>query len=116
LCRSDKNRGSLYFSYKEFYSIAVLAIVDADLKFAANDIGSYGREGDAKTILEQKLKTTNLTSLLHKHFRKQIPTVLPHIIFVILGDEAFALHENLMKPCPVYSCIQLPSISCKAYN
>jgi hypothetical protein len=33
----------------------VLAIVDADLKFAANDIGSYGREGDTKTILEQKL-------------------------------------------------------------
>jgi hypothetical protein len=53
--KSPKNRGSLYFSYKEFYSIAVLAIVDADLKFAANDIGSYGREGDAKTILEQKL-------------------------------------------------------------
>jgi hypothetical protein len=27
--------------------ILLLAIVDADLKFAAIDVGSYGREGDA---------------------------------------------------------------------
>lgn len=41
------NTGSLFFNYKEFYSMVLLAIVDADCKFIAVDIGSYGREGDA---------------------------------------------------------------------
>jgi hypothetical protein len=30
----------------------MLAIVDADLKFAATDVGSYGREGDAGIYLK----------------------------------------------------------------
>ena len=45
--KAPKNSGSSYFNYKEFYSLVMLAIVDAENKFIAVDIGSYGREGDA---------------------------------------------------------------------
>ncbi|KAJ8977207.1 hypothetical protein NQ317_011218 [Molorchus minor] len=38
----------------EFYSVVMLAIVDADNKFVAVDIGSYGREGDAGIYLKSK--------------------------------------------------------------
>nr|CAI5846831.1 unnamed protein product [Callosobruchus analis] len=41
--KAPKNSGSTFFNYKEFYSV-VLALVDADNKFVAVDIGSYGRE------------------------------------------------------------------------
>lgn len=39
--------GSQYYNYKEYFSMVLLAIVDADCKFIAVDVGSYGREGDA---------------------------------------------------------------------
>jgi len=45
----------LYFNYKEYYSIILLAVVDADCKFTAVNIVSYGREGDAGIYLKSKI-------------------------------------------------------------
>ncbi|XP_021965672.1 uncharacterized protein LOC110860866 [Folsomia candida] len=38
--------GSLYYNYKGFYSIALLAIANADFQFQAVDIGAFGSESD----------------------------------------------------------------------
>lgn len=51
---TDADR-SLYFNYKEYYSIVLLAVVDADCKFTAVDIGSYGRLGDAGIYLKSQI-------------------------------------------------------------
>lgn len=98
--KSPKNSGSLYFNYKEFYSIVMLAIVNADLKFVAIDVGSYGREGDAGIYL----KSSFGRKIINNEFNIPSPQALPQtntaLPQVLLGDEAFALHENLMKPFP----------------
>lgn len=92
--------GSSYFNYKDYYSMVLLAIVDADCKYLAIDVGSYGREGDAGIYLKSNFGK----QIRSNQFNIPPPTALPstNIILphVILGDEAFALHENLMKSYP----------------
>lgn len=96
--KAPKNSGSAFYNYKEFYSVVMLAIVDAEYRFIAVDIGSYGREGDAGIYLKSKFGQ----KIINNSFNIPPPQALPgnnHILpHVFVGDEAFALHENLMKP------------------
>ncbi|KAJ8939899.1 hypothetical protein NQ318_023239 [Aromia moschata] len=44
---APNNTGSLFYNYKNYFSIFLLAMVDANCKFVGIDVGSYGKEGDA---------------------------------------------------------------------
>ncbi|KAL4143983.1 hypothetical protein QTP88_006228 [Uroleucon formosanum] len=107
--KAPKRSGSLYFNYKEYYSIVLIAVVDADCKFTAVDIGSYGREGDAGIHLKSQIGKIIKNNTFNIPAPKEIPgtnTVVPH---VIVGDEAFALHENFIKPYPRQQSVHDPS-------
>ena len=39
--------GSEFFNYKHFFSVLLLAVVDANYKFVFIDVGAPGRAGDA---------------------------------------------------------------------
>lgn len=90
--------GSLYFNYKEYFSIVLLAIVDANYKFLAVDIGSYGKEGDSgifsKSIMGQKVYQGTFCFPPDN----ELPKSKRKLPYVIVGDEAFRLHKNIMKP------------------
>lgn len=90
--------GSLYYNYKGFYSIVLLAISNADFQFQAVDIGAFGSESDAgilgKSTMGQLLETGQFGIPRPKPVSAMGPT-LPH---VILGDDAFPLRNHLMKP------------------
>lgn len=92
--------GSLHYNYKDFFSIVLLAIVDANYKFVTIDVGAYGREGDSGIFNRSSFgKQIN-----DKQFDFPPPTVLPGtnitVPHVIVGDEAFTLQENLMRSYP----------------
>lgn len=44
------NSTSVFFNYKDFFSVVLLAIVGASYRFIGVDIGSFGREGDAGVV------------------------------------------------------------------
>lgn len=92
------NSGSLYYNYKDFFSMVLFALVDSIYKFIAIDVGSFGREGDAGIFLKTKLGNDIRNQLFDTPTSKVLPgtdSIAPH---VFLGDEAFPLLNNLLKP------------------
>jgi len=89
--------GSLYYNYKRFHSIVLMALVDANYRFLFVDVGSYGRVADGGVFnnctLAKRLENNSLG----------IPpsTKLPgvgSVPFVIVADDAFAMKNYLLKP------------------
>lgn len=89
---------SIYYNYKGSNSIVLLALVDADYKFIAIDIGSYGRNSDggifSKSAIGKKLHS--------KTFNVPEPTPIVENgnpePYVVVGDEAFSLKTYLLRP------------------
>ncbi|KAJ8982001.1 hypothetical protein NQ317_004088 [Molorchus minor] len=91
------NSGSTFYNYKGSHSIVLLALVDADYKFIAIDVGAYGRNSDdgifSNSAIGQKLngKTFN------------VPESAPLIDneepqpYVIVGEEAFLPKPYLLR-------------------
>ena len=51
-----KNSGSEYFNYKGYFSVVLLALVDADYKFLWVNVGASGSSSDAQIFNRSKLK------------------------------------------------------------
>lgn len=94
---SPKNSGTLFFNYKDFFSIVLLAIVDANCKFVFVDIGSYGKEGDSgiftKSKISEKIKNGDFFPPNAK-----IPNSDKILPYIIVGDGAFRLDPHMIRP------------------
>lgn len=94
---APRKRGSLFYNYKNYFSIILLAIVDANCKFICVDIGSYGEEGDSgifnKSIIAESIRTG-------EHFPSpgKLPNSNETLPYVHIGDEAFRLDRHMMRP------------------
>lgn len=96
--KAPNNSGSLYFNYKEYYSVVLLAIVDANYKFVAVDVGSYGKEGDSGIFKKSAMGKKIVRDQFNTPQPTQLPgtdIILPHFL---VGDDAFALDVYMMKP------------------
>lgn len=45
--KCPSNSTSVFYNYKDFFSVVLMAIVDSSYKFIGIDIGNFGRESDA---------------------------------------------------------------------
>ncbi|XP_041347115.1 protein ALP1-like, partial [Gigantopelta aegis] len=102
LIKSPNKTGSLHFNYKGTFSVVLTALVDAQYKFIYIDVGSYGRNSDggifAHSSLGRALRANDLHFPPDEHLA-DAPNLGP-MPFVIVGDEAFPLMRNLMRPYP----------------
>ncbi|KAG8225337.1 hypothetical protein J437_LFUL005351 [Ladona fulva] len=80
---------TVYYNYKQSFSIVLLGLIDANYKFIYADIGCNGRVSDA-------LETRALDVPKYKPLPgRQMP-----VPFVITADDAFPLKQYIMKPFP----------------
>lgn len=97
---SPAKSGSLYFNYKKTFSIVLLALVDANYRFISVDVGSYGKNSDSGIFRSSKLGKTLNKGKLNLPDDAKLPGSDIVTPYVIVGDEAFPLTKNLMRPFP----------------
>lgn len=92
--------GSEFFNYKHFFSVVLLALVDANYKFLYVDVGATGRAGDAGVFGNSSLEKALDANGLQLPPAQNIEGVSAKICYHIVGDDAFPLRKNIMKPYP----------------
>lgn len=98
--KKPPNSGSLFFNYKNYFSLVLLAIVDADYCFTSIDVGSYGGNTDSNILKNSPLGEMLSAGKLNIPEAKTLPfdddgKPMP---FIIVGDEAFAQSKQIMRP------------------
>ncbi|KAK0420659.1 hypothetical protein QR680_014814 [Steinernema hermaphroditum] len=91
--------GASYYCYKYFYSIIMLALVDANYRFIWVDIGGEGRSGDAQlynsSSLSNRLREMRLFGSLGRY--GQVP-------YVVVADGGFPIQPRLLRPFGAAAC------------
>uniref|UniRef100_A0A8C5LVR0 DDE Tnp4 domain-containing protein n=1 Tax=Leptobrachium leishanense TaxID=445787 RepID=A0A8C5LVR0_9ANUR len=90
--------GSQYMNYKHFFSIGLLAVADANYRFTYVEIGSYGKDSDSTIFQNSTLWQQIRSNSLNIPKPKMLPGTDIAVPFAFVGDEAFALSTNLLRP------------------
>jgi len=90
--------GSYYFTYKQTFSIVLLALVDANYRFMFVDVGTNGRVSDGGVFRNSALSNVLDTNSLNMPGPETLPAGTVPVPYVIVADDAFPLKPNIMKP------------------
>ena len=96
--KCPKKSGSVYYNYKGYYSIVLLAVVDANYKFIWANVGSPGSASDAGIFNDSPLPRSLETNTIGFPDADPLPHDNVPMPYFIVGDDAFALRTWLMKP------------------
>lgn len=120
-----QDSGSSFYNYKGYYSIVLMAVVDANYNFIFADVGCQGRIIDSgvmrNTVFWKKLVNNDLhlpppeplPSLLGENHLDSIGDI--PIPYFFVGDDAFPLETYVMKPFPQRGLTEEKRISTTGY-
>jgi hypothetical protein len=94
--------GSLYYNYKGFFSVVLMALVDANYKFIYVECGYNGASSDGGVFSQTDLQEALEDRSINLPKAAPLPGVTDNtdVPYFIVGDEAFPLKNWLMKPLP----------------
>ena len=96
--KAPPHSGSQYYNKKGYYSIIMLAVVDANYKFMYVDVGSYGADSDAGIFRHCGLFNALEQDKVGLPPRDRLPAGEIDVPYFLVGDDAFALRPWMMKP------------------
>ena len=96
--KKPKNSGSLFYNYKGFFSLILLALVDANYKFIWVSVGANGSASDAQLFNNSELKTMLDENNLGLPPPAPLPADDKNTPYFLIGDDAFPLRSWMMKP------------------
>lgn len=94
------NSGTEYFNYKGYHSIVLFAVVDGNYNFIYANVGCQGRISDAGIFNATQFKKCLQDNSMHLPRPCNLPGRTKESPAVFLGDDAFPMSVNLMKPYP----------------
>lgn len=100
LLQAPMNSGSLYYDYKQQFSVVLLALVDAHYRFLYIDVGANGRMSDAGVFSNSKLSGALENNDLKFPPASALPGTTTGAPFVVVADDAFPLKTYMLKPYP----------------
>ena len=105
------NSGSTYFNYKSFFSIVLLALVDAEYKFLYVNVGCQGRISDGGVFKNSELYHLLVNGEINLPDSRQFPDLpslndsflvetncASEVPYIVLADDTFPLTTYCMKP------------------
>ena len=98
--KQPENSGTEYFNYKHFFSVLLFALVDHNYKFIYIDVGASGRNGDAGLFARSTLKRGMDNKTLGFPDSEVLDGTGLTMNYHIIGDDAFPLRDDLLKPYP----------------
>lgn len=90
--------GSLYFNYKKTYSVVLLALVDAEYRFIAVDVGAYGKNSDGGIFNDSNIGKRLRNGTFGMPENRPLSENSHPLPYVIVGDEAFPAKTYLLRP------------------
>ena len=90
--------GSQYYNYKGTNSIILLIVAGSDYEVVWADVGTNGRVSDGGVLSRSKFGELLYENKLNLPGLKPLPYREKPMPYVFIGDDAFALLPNFMKP------------------
>lgn len=94
------NSGSMFYNYKQYFSIVLMAVADANSKFLMIDVGSFGKDSDGSVLCNTSFYKRLENGTLKLPSPCNLPNSNQKVPYVFIGDEAFPLRNNIMRPFP----------------
>ncbi|XP_050519489.1 uncharacterized protein LOC126893393 [Diabrotica virgifera virgifera] len=100
MIQSPEHSGSDYFNYKSFFSIVLFIVANANYEVLYMNVGCQGRISDGGVYENTQFKRMLSEYKLNLPNNEKLPGTAMAVPYVFLGDDAFPLSPNLMKPYP----------------